>query len=76
MDPIDPNKVHETYLSEQSVVNLSQYKLTPTQVKVLSKGLTFCPTPNTPEISDIIDDIYDFTRKLRIKLHFRDKPQD
>ena len=50
MDPIDPNKVYQMYLSEQSVVNISNITLTPTQVKVLSRGLTFCPTPNIPLI--------------------------
>ena len=75
MDPIDPNKVYQMYLSEQSVVNISNITLTPTDVIVLSRGLTFCPTPNIPLISDILDDVYAFTRKLRLKFHYRNEPQ-
>jgi hypothetical protein len=59
----------EDYLGE-SVINLSDLELTPDQVSVLSKGLTFCPTPWEPDMSDIIQNLENFFRRMRLKSHF------
>ena len=39
------------------IVNLSSYSLTNTEITVLSKGLGFCPTPWTPDIGNIVQDL-------------------
>ena len=39
------------------IVNLSSYTLTNAEISVLSKGLGFCPTPEAPDIGNIIHDL-------------------
>ena len=46
-------KSMDDYLGH-TVINLSDIDLTAAQVSALSKGLTFCPTPWEPDMSDII----------------------
>ena len=41
------------------------------EVLLLSKGLSFCPTP-PPNESELNDDLYKFSRLLRLKFHFKD----
>ena len=53
-----------------SVVNLTNVHLTTAQISALEKGLTFCPTPPSPDISNIWGDLEDFFRRLRIKRYF------
>ena len=57
------------------IVNLSKYTLQDPEISVLSKGLGFCPTPEAPEIEDIIQDLDNFKRKTRIQLFFTDPNQ-
>ena len=52
------------------VVNLSNYPLTNIERNVLSKGLGFCPTPGTPDIGNLIQDLDEFKRKTRLQLFF------
>ena len=59
----------------RSVVNLSSITLTQSQLEVLEKGLTFCPTPNHMNIVQIWDDLEKFFRRLRLKKHFEGAPE-
>ena len=55
------------------MINLSSCSLSTDEISVLSRGLTFCPTPrhiNWPEVSA---DIYDFSRRMRLTEFFFDK---
>ena len=51
------------------VINLSSTCLTDTQVRVLSKGLKFTPTPRR-NIIEMEKDIHNFTRRLRLTEYF------
>ena len=51
------------------VLNLSDIVLTEGQIRILSLGLSFCPTPKS-DIYEAEKDIYHFSRKLRLKYHF------
>ena len=51
------------------VINLSSTCLADTQVRVLSKGLKFTPTPRRNTI-EMEKDIHNFTRKLRLTEYF------
>ena len=60
-------------LDHSSVINLSSCSLSTDEISVLSRGLTFCPTPrhiNWPEVSA---DIYDFSRRMRLAEYFFDE---
>ena len=56
--------------SENVVINLSSKSLTEDEITLLSKGLTFCPTPGEPDFGQIWTDLKSFFRKLRLKQHF------
>ena len=57
-------------------VNLSSYPITNTEISVLSKGLSFCPTPGAPGIGNIVQDLDAFKRKTRLQLFFSGTNQD
>lgn len=52
-------------------MNLSDIELIPGEIRVLSLGLSFTPTPQN-DIHNLEKDIFLFTRKLRLKYHFCD----
>ena len=52
------------------ILNLTNVDLTEMEIELLSKGMSFCPTP-PPNLQELTDDIYDFTRKLRLAYHFQ-----
>ena len=59
-------------LDHSSVINISNCSLSKDETSILSRGLTFCPTPrhiNWPEVSA---DIYDFSRRMRLTEYFFD----
>ena len=60
---------------EKSVVNLSDIVLTEDQVKVLSKGLTFCPTPGPPDPGEQRGDLDKLHRRLR-QIAYYEQPVD
>ena len=65
-----PANIH---LDHSSVINLSSCSLSTDEISILSRGLTFCPTPrhiNWPEVSA---DIYDFSRRMRLAEYFFDE---
>jgi hypothetical protein len=49
----------------KSIVNLSNIEFTEDQVKVLSKGLKFCPTPGPPDPGEQCEDLNKLHRRLR-----------
>jgi hypothetical protein len=53
-----------------SVVNLSNVHLYKDQIAALEKGLTFCPSPGIPDITEIWTDMEEFFRRLRIRRYF------
>ena len=55
----------------ENVLNLSHRKLSKSEVSLLSKGLKFCPTPNTIDKLILEDDLEKFSTKLRLKWHYR-----
>ena len=61
----------ERYFVSNNVFNLSCCKLSKAEVSLLSKGLKFCPTPNTIDKSILKEDLEKFGRKLRLKWHYR-----
>ncbi|XP_071124035.1 uncharacterized protein [Mytilus edulis] len=65
--PMDPNN---------TVVNLSSVSLSEDETKVLSKGLNFCPTPNSIDNMKLGDDLDNFARTLRIKEYFGNKDKE
>ena len=50
-----------------TVVNLSSKDLKPAEIRILSKGLNFCPTPNKINEEQLSADLDKFARSLRIK---------
>ena len=61
---------------DKYVVNLSKYKLTKSEISVLSRGLNFCPTPDEPDPGQIRTDLDDLHRRLRLRYHFQDDDDD
>lgn len=53
-----------------SVVNLSDEKLTEDEISVLSKGLTFVPTPLVGNLDSIKASVKSFNRKLKLQYFF------
>ena len=63
------NKVNSRY-----IINLSSHTLTPPSERVLSKGLNFVPTPKPPTPESLLSDFERFSRSLRVKHFFGNKP--
>jgi hypothetical protein len=70
---LPPGKTMVDFIG-RSVINLSDIDLTPNQQSALSKGLTFCPTPWEPDMSEILQNLENFFRKMRLKSHFHNDP--
>ena len=58
-------KPEQHLILHPKLLNLSGIALSKNQIKLLSKGLKFTPTPK-PNIPEIKRDIEDFTKKLRL----------
>ena len=52
------------------IYNISDVNLSLSEQAVLEKGFNFCPTTKAPNKTQVLDDVYAFTRKLRLKEHF------
>ena len=63
------NKIFEP-LIENSVLNLSNTHICNVALKVLEKGLNFCPTPGEPHLGDLKRDLENFHRRLRLRNFF------
>ena len=57
------------------MINLSGFKFTKAEYKILSYNLNFVPTPSSINKSDMARDIKKFDRKIRLRDHFGDTPQ-
>ena len=58
-----------------TVINLSGVHLSEDEVKLLSKGLSFCPTPRRADKDEILDDLESYFRRLRLKEFFLDNEE-
>ena len=54
-------------------INLSNSILSPDEIFVLARGLTFCPTPRHINWREISADIYDFARHMQLTEYFFDE---
>ena len=59
-----------------TVVNLSSKDLKPAEIRILSKGLNFCRTPNKINEEQLSADLDKFARSLRIKEYLSAKERD
>ena len=57
-------------LDTSTVINLSNVQMTDDEILLLSRGLTFCPTPRYIDWAQVKADITDFSRRLRLKEYF------
>ena len=70
-------KKEKAHISDQEkrsvtkIINMSDINLTQAQIKLLSKGLKFTPTPNA-NLPDLEHDMKGFCRRLRLKENFFD----
>ena len=53
------------------VLNITDIFLTENEIELLKMGMSFCPTPN-PNPQELSEDVFEFTRQLRLAYHFRD----
>ena len=60
------------YFSSENVFNLSHKVLSETEIRVLSKGLQFVPTPSKIDEVVLRKDFDEFRRRMRNKWHFRE----
>lgn len=51
---------------EETVINLSTVQLSDSEIKVLSRGLSFVPTPKRINWTEVQLDINKFARRLRL----------
>jgi hypothetical protein len=65
------NDLKQTF--DKTVINISEYNPTYSELALLSKGLSFCPRGSAPEDIDLLSDVFQFLRKIRLKHFFRDK---
>ncbi|XP_070567319.1 uncharacterized protein [Ptychodera flava] len=59
-----------------TVINISSTSLTPAQLKILSKGLGFCPKPKQVNKLKLKTDIQEFKRRCRLQYKFREENSD
>ena len=59
-------------LDHSSVINISNCSLSTDETSILSRGLTFCPTPRHIKWPEVSADIYDFSRRMRLTEYFFD----
>ena len=50
-----------------------QLLLSTDEISILSRGLTFCPTPRHINWAEVSADIYDFSRRMRLAKYFFDE---
>lgn len=86
MAPQNKDFLHEAFIQLHSlldrttspitnqVVNLSSRVLTQHELSVLSRRLSFCPTPGEPQKGDLVRELEYFQDNLRWEYHFKDNP--
>lgn len=65
----------ELEISNTNVIDISK-SLSNSEKSVLQRGLTFCPTNNRINEFELHRDITEFSRRMRLKEFFADKPAD
>ncbi len=58
------------FVCDKSVINLSSFQLSDHHISLLSKGLSFCPTPGEPDLGELRRDLDEFHRNVLLKSHF------
>ena len=58
--------------AKSTVINISNVALSKDEETLLSRGLSFCPRPSKIERFRLIDDIKQFSRRLRLREYFYD----
>ncbi len=53
---------------ENLVLNLSDLQLTYNQISIISRGLSFCPTPGEPDMGQVFLDLQRLFKKMRLTL--------
>ena len=66
------NTTTKTLRETTTVVNLSGQDLSDEENTLLSKGLSFCPTPRRLDENQLLDDLESFFRRLRLREFFLD----
>ena len=57
------NKMKRT----DTICNISSTKLSESEISLLNKGLSFCPSTKELNKEQLLDDLYFFCRKLKLK---------
>ena len=70
-----PESPSETRKHPTRVLNVSPSDFSPPEVILLCKGLSFCPTPGYTDL-DFTEDLYHFSRKVRLKYQFYDNEEN
>ena len=58
------------------MVNLSGVALSEAEINLLSRGLSFCPTPHRINKEEILDDLESYFRRLRLKEYFLEEENE
>ena len=56
--------------TSDTTCNISSTKLSESEISLLNKGLNFCPSTKQPNKEQLLDDLYFFCRKLKLKEYF------
>ena len=59
-----------------TVINLSVSQLSDAEIALLSKGLSFCPTPPSVNTEQLREDFERFFRRIRLKKFFSDRASE
>ena len=59
-----------------TVVNLSNVTLSEDETRVLSRGISFCPTPSNFDTTAVLDDLESYFRRVRLHEFFLDQPSE
>eukprot|EP00795_Rhopilema_esculentum_P003972 gene3972-18216_t len=57
------------------VINLSNFKFSLSEFKLLNKNLNFCPTPLPYKTKELEEDMKEFFRKIKLKAHFNNNEE-
>ncbi len=62
---------------ENLVQNMSDLQLKDNQISIISRGLSFCPTPGEPDMGQMFLDLERLFKKMRLTLFWAEnQPQD
>ena len=67
------NNTSQPLVDAETVINLSSAQLSNSETKLLSRGLSFVPTPKRINWSELQPDINDFARRLQLREFFQQK---